>query len=169
VNAARPRRPKVADVRFYVDANLMGVGKILADLRSDVTYPGLAAGVVEGRHRPACVVGAADTPDDEWIRLVAAQGWVILTRDIAIQQRLREIEAVVQHNARMVTIVGAEQLRRFDLLHITLKWWSRIEQVCAEPGPVIYTATRSRCEPIDPRKLLKDARERRPARRAAPL
>lgn len=28
-------------VRFYVDANLLGLAHILADLRSDLTYPGI--------------------------------------------------------------------------------------------------------------------------------
>jgi hypothetical protein len=31
---------KAADVRFYVDADILGLGKLLAGLRADVTYPG---------------------------------------------------------------------------------------------------------------------------------
>lgn len=29
-----------ADVRFYVDADVLGLAKLLVRLRSDVTYPG---------------------------------------------------------------------------------------------------------------------------------
>ena len=32
--------PRAAQVRFYVDADLLGLGKILGSLRDDVTYPG---------------------------------------------------------------------------------------------------------------------------------
>jgi hypothetical protein len=31
--------PRAAQVRIYVDADLLGLGKILAGLRNDVTYP----------------------------------------------------------------------------------------------------------------------------------
>jgi hypothetical protein len=32
--------PRAAQVRIYVDADVLRRGKILADLRGDVTYPG---------------------------------------------------------------------------------------------------------------------------------
>jgi hypothetical protein len=31
---------RAAQVRFYVDADILGLGKILGSLRNDVTYPG---------------------------------------------------------------------------------------------------------------------------------
>ena len=31
---------RAAQVRFYVDADILGLGKILGALRNDVTYPG---------------------------------------------------------------------------------------------------------------------------------
>jgi hypothetical protein len=33
-------RPRPALVRYYVDADLLGVAKILVQLRGDVTHPG---------------------------------------------------------------------------------------------------------------------------------
>ena len=36
----RHEPPRAAQVRIYVDADVPGLGKILAGLRSDVTYPG---------------------------------------------------------------------------------------------------------------------------------
>ena len=32
--------PRAAQVRFYVDADILGLGKILGGLRNDITYPG---------------------------------------------------------------------------------------------------------------------------------
>ena len=44
-------------VRFYVDADLLGLAKILAGARSDVTYPGDPGGVCRDRStRPPCPV-----------------------------------------------------------------------------------------------------------------
>jgi hypothetical protein len=53
-------RPRPARVHYYVDADLLGVAKVLVQLRGDVTYPGDPGGPVKGRpgagtmhhHRP---------------------------------------------------------------------------------------------------------------------
>jgi hypothetical protein len=42
---------KAADVRFYVDADLRGLGIVLAGLRNDVTYPGDPGAVIYKRRR----------------------------------------------------------------------------------------------------------------------
>lgn len=48
---------KPAAVRFYVDADMLGLAKILAQVRVDVTYPGDPGGKVKGgRVRPQCPV-----------------------------------------------------------------------------------------------------------------
>lgn len=39
-------RTKAAEVRFYVDADLLGLARVLAGLRPDVTYPGDPGAVV---------------------------------------------------------------------------------------------------------------------------
>jgi hypothetical protein len=165
MSAARRRPPKAAEGGYYIDADTFGLGKILAPLRNDVTYPGDPGGEIEGRQRSACIITSTATPDDEWIPAVAAQGWLIITRDRAIWRQLRELEAVVDSRARLVTISGEDDLRRFDLLHITLKWWTRIEAVRDEPGPLVYTATRTSFQPRDAHRMLADARQRRRPRR----
>lgn len=45
-----------AQVRFYVDADLLGLGHALAALRNDVTYPGDPGKVIHngpGQHAPS--------------------------------------------------------------------------------------------------------------------
>jgi hypothetical protein len=42
---------RAAQVRIYVDADLLGLGKILASLRNDVTYPGDPAAANHKRQR----------------------------------------------------------------------------------------------------------------------
>lgn len=62
---------KLADVRFYCDADILGLAKVLVSLRSDVTYPGDPGGTVHARKRPPCIVTKPNTPDDIWIPQVA--------------------------------------------------------------------------------------------------
>jgi hypothetical protein len=48
-------------VRFYIDADLLGVAKVLATVRSDVTYPGDAGGIgPDGRPRSPCPIHPGD-------------------------------------------------------------------------------------------------------------
>ena len=72
---------RAAQVRFYVDADILGLGKILGGLRNDVTYPGDPGAVLHRRHRAPCPIASPDVLDTDWIPEVAARGWLIVTRD----------------------------------------------------------------------------------------
>jgi hypothetical protein len=47
---------KPAEIRFYVDADILGLAHVLASIRADVTYPGDLGAVINKRERPACPV-----------------------------------------------------------------------------------------------------------------
>ena len=83
--------PRAAQVRFYVDADILGLGKILGSLRNDVTYPGDPGAVIHKRHRAPCPIASPDVLDTDWIPEVAARGWLIVTRDSMIIQNRDEI------------------------------------------------------------------------------
>lgn len=136
-----PDRP--ADVRFYVDADTLGLARILTRLRSDVTYPGDPGGTMHRRTRPACPVVSTDTPDSEWIGVVAAQGWLVITRDKAIARRPREAALVQQHSGRHVAIASKQQLNNWQILEIVMCQWRWIESMLDIPGPFIYSVTRT--------------------------
>ena len=72
---------RAAQVRFYVDADILGLGKILGSLRNDVTYPGDPGAVIHKRQREPCPIASPDVLDTDWIPQVAARGWLIITRD----------------------------------------------------------------------------------------
>jgi hypothetical protein len=80
-----------AQVRFYLDADILGLAKILTQLRADVTYPGDPGGVVRKRLRPACLITTPATKDSVWIPQVTALGWLIVTRDSKIQSHRAEV------------------------------------------------------------------------------
>jgi hypothetical protein len=48
--------PRPATIRFYFDADVLGVAKVVAALRHDVTYPGDPGTTIHRRIRPACPV-----------------------------------------------------------------------------------------------------------------
>lgn len=136
-------RTRPAVVRFYFDADLLGLAKVLTALRPDMTYPGDPGGVVHKRERPSCVIIDRSTLDEVWIPQVAAQGWVILTRDSRIQDQPAEIGAVRAYGARMVALAGADAGTVWAQLELFMTQWRRIQACVDEPGPFIYSATRT--------------------------
>lgn len=134
-------RPAV--VRFYVDADVLGLARVLAALRSDVTFPGDPGAVVRKRQRPPCAVPSAHVPDTDWLPIVGAAGWVVITRDGNIRQHHAEVEAVRRHGVRMVALAGSEAVGTWEQLEVVMSQWRRIEALVDLPGPFIYTATRT--------------------------
>jgi hypothetical protein len=136
-------RVKPAEVRVYVDADILGLAHVLARLRADVTYPGDPGAVIQKRERLPCPVTRVDTPDREWIPAVTARGWLILTRDRRIQDHRAEIDAVRDTNARMVALSGDDARSTFDQLEVVMCRWRDLQRCLDEPGPFIYAATRT--------------------------
>jgi len=134
---------KPATVRFYLDADVLGLAKVLVTLRPDVTYPGDPGGVVHRRERPACVITDRGTPDTVWIPEVARLGWLIVTRDRRIAERTAEIAAVRRNDACMIALSSAEAQTTWAQLEIFMSQWRAIERLIDEPGPFIYSATRT--------------------------
>jgi len=132
-----------ADVRFYFDADVLGVAKVLARLRPDITYPGDRGGEVHKRRRPPCPVAATATPDTEWIPIVAKAGWLIITRDSRIQDLRAEIAAVRDNGAKMIALASKDAANTWNQLEVLFTQRRAIEPLAVKPGPFIYAATRS--------------------------
>jgi hypothetical protein len=150
--SARPGRQRTyssAIVRFYLDADVLGLAKILVQIRNDVTYPGDPGGVVHKRRRAACPVETPDVFDTVWIPEVTSHDWLIITRDSNIAVNRAEIGAVRRSGARMVALAGKEAIGTWDQLEVLMNQWRAIEGLLSTPGPFIYTATRTRLTPID--------------------
>jgi hypothetical protein len=136
-------RTKPAEVRYYVDADLLGLGHVLAGLRPDVTYPGDQGAVIHKRYRPPCPITSPAVKDSKWIPEVARRGWLIVTRDRHVQEHRLEIAAVRDNGARMVALTGEEARSVFDQLEVVMCRWRDIERCLQEPAPFIYAATRT--------------------------
>ena len=140
---------RAANVRFYVDADVLGLAKILVQLRSDVTYPGDPGGVTHKRRRDACPITSPEARDTEWIPEVTRHGWLIITRDSNIAANRAEIAAVRDNGARMVALAGRDAIGTWAQLEVLMTQWRRIEALLGAPGPFIFSATRTTLRRID--------------------
>jgi hypothetical protein len=141
-------RIKPAEVRFYLDANLLGLAAILTRVRVDVTFPGDAGGVLYKRERPSCPIKSTAVLDRDWIPEVATRGWLILTRDRRIRDHKLELAAVQQYGARLVAFTGDETSTVWGQLEAVMCRWRDIERCLDEQPPFIYAASRSRLRKI---------------------
>ncbi|MGH3181964.1 MAG: hypothetical protein ACRD1G_17040 [Acidimicrobiales bacterium] len=138
-------------IRFYVDADLLGLAKLLVTVRADVTFPGDPGGTgIDGYPRPACSVQPG-AKDPVWIPIVAAEGWVIITRDRRIQSKPAERQAVIEHSAKLIRLDPRHALSKWGQLEIVVSQWRRMEDRVDTPGPWLFVATRSglRSETLD--------------------
>lgn len=140
---------RAAVVRFYLDADVLGLAKVLVQVRSDVTYPGDPGGVLHRRARPACPIASPAVPDSVWIPEVARRQWLIVTRDRNIAVNRAEIAAVRDNGARMVALAGAEAIGTWAQLEVLLCQWRAVEGLLDQPGPFIHSATRTSLRPVD--------------------
>lgn len=130
-------RRKEATVSYYVDADVLGLAKILVQVRRDVTYPGDPGGPVKGgRYRPACPIQTPATPDCDWIPETARHGWLIITRDRHIQGHTQERAAVRESGGRMVALSAEDATDTWHQLATLLCRWRSIESLRGVPGPV---------------------------------
>lgn len=142
----RPGKPAL--VRFYFDADVLGLAKILVQVRADVTYPGDPGGTLHRRTRPAFPITTTAVKDDVWIPQVASLGWLIITRDSRITKSRAEISAVRDSGARMVALAGPEAVGTWAQLEALCCQWRALERRLDEPGPFIYSATRTALRPV---------------------
>ncbi len=110
---------KPANVRFYFDADVLGLAHVIARLRPDATYPGDPGAVVKKRRRPPCPITSPAVLDHIWIPQVAALNWLIITRDSHIQDHRAEIAAVRDNGARMIALAGSEARSTFEQLEVS--------------------------------------------------
>jgi hypothetical protein len=136
-------RPKPADVRFYIDADVRGLGLIIGALRSDVTYPGDLGAEIHRRKRAPCPITTPDVLDTDWIPEVARRGWLIVTRDSKIIDNRAEIAAVREHGAKMVALNQRDASTKWGQLEVFMTRWRDIEKLADEEGPFIWRVSRT--------------------------
>jgi PIN like domain len=134
---------KAAQVRFYIDADIRGLGIVLGTLRSDITYPGDTGALIYKRQRPPCPITSPDMLDTDWIPEVARRGWLIVTRDSKIIENRNEIAAVRENGAKMAALNQQDARDKWGQLEVFMTQWRNIEALAVVPGPFIWRVSRT--------------------------
>jgi hypothetical protein len=133
---------KPAVVRYYFDADILGLAKVVAGLRTDITYPGDPGVVINKRQRPPCVIRPRQ-PDTEWLPVVAAAGWLIITRDANITRHTAEIAAVLACGAKLVAMASPDARNNWAQLEVLMTQWRWLETQADAPGPFVWELFRT--------------------------
>lgn len=115
---------------WFIDENMLAIGKALAAVRNDVIYPG----------HPACPI-ARGMLDEEWLPVVGDSGRIVLMRDKRIRYRRPERERLMAHGVKAFCLTGSGNQNRWDMLRLIVRHWDRIEETAELPGPFIYGVT----------------------------
>jgi len=84
-----------------------------------------------------------DVEDIVWLTEAGRQGWIILTKDARIRQRLNERLALRRANARAI-ILTSQNLTGEAMAQIFVAALPRIERLARrQPGPFVATLSRS--------------------------
>jgi hypothetical protein len=78
-------------VQFFVDENTLALGRVIAQLRDDVAVIG---------EPPIDHLLRRGMDDVEWIPVVAARGWVVITIDHHLRTRPHEAALAAQHGLK---------------------------------------------------------------------
>lgn len=141
------RRP-----RWYVDADTLGLGRILAVARTDVTYCGDDGRRPKGLDLPPSPIQDTATADDVWIPTVTQAGMSIITRDKKLLSRPWELDAIAASRARVFTILVEDDPSNWGLLEAVACQWRLMQSAADLPGPFVYGVTRTTCHQIWPKR-----------------
>lgn len=132
---------RAARVRFYFDADILGVAQTIALLRNDCTHPGDPGVTINKRTRPACPITETEKRNDTlWVPKVTSLGWLAITRDHNIRENPSERRAVRESGCRMVALSGVDAGTKWAQLRLLMIRWPSIEALLDKPGPFIYLA-----------------------------
>jgi hypothetical protein len=113
---------------IFLDENHCNNKKILAVLAK--------AGARVERHLDHFARG---TPDEDWLPLVGANGWVLLTTDKRIRYRTNEKHAVVKHNVRMFYF-SKNDLSGEQMASALARALPEILKICSRHPPPFFAA-----------------------------
>lgn len=126
----KSRTPRLPSAPLFLDEGL-GSRKVADALR--------AAGATVVLHRDHFAPG---TPDDEWLRAAAVNGWVILSKDRAIRRRANERQAVQESAARIFVLTSANMTGE-EMAAAFVAALPRIARICATAtGPILKAVRR---------------------------
>ena len=110
--------------RFFIDENVIGLGRALAEARDDVLHPG----------HPDLPEVPLRTQDPDWLPVVADRGLVVIGRDKRIRYKAGERQLWLDHGLRVVALTGTKDMTTWEMLELVVKQWHRLEKTIKEHG-----------------------------------
>ena len=109
---------------YFVDENIIGVGRALAAVRPDVVHPGHTdlPSVPEG------------TLDPDWIPIVGSADLVLITRDKKMRFRPGERALLAEYHLRVMALTSASKMTSWDMLGLLVRRWERMEKAIRDYG-----------------------------------
>lgn len=114
-----------AQLKYYVDESLLGLGKALAAARKDVIHAGHPLIVAEV---------PLGTLDPDWIPNIAARGLIAIAHDKKIRTRPGEKELAVANGLRIIRLENKRDLSTWSMLELLVRKWDRIEELAESSG-----------------------------------
>lgn len=112
-------------VVYFADENLLGMGKLLCRAgRPDVLHPGHEA-------LPEIPRGTADL---DWMPVVGARGFVVLSRDRRIRTRPVELRAYWEHGIRSVWLGAKQDMSPSEHVGLFLRYEARLQREITKRG-----------------------------------
>jgi PIN like domain len=91
--------------------------------------------VIVGRRAPASEVVPKDDPD--WIPIVAARGWLVITNDRHIRTRPGEADQARDVGLRCVCLrPTVKDATPWDFMVVLTRHWPAVDQLARRAGPV---------------------------------
>jgi hypothetical protein len=113
-----PNRRLYQDIRYYVDEDMLGLGHAMMWARTDTVTCG---------HPLVEAEIPRETPDEDWIRIVARHGWVSITGNRKIRTNPIEISVAIREAAKIVCVHDPRgSLNTWDKLTRLTQWWTRV-------------------------------------------
>lgn len=106
-------------IRYFVDENTIALGKAVASGRDDTVVIG---------QPPVDQLLRCGMADVEWIPVVAARGWVVITIDHHLRTRPNEARIADQCGLKCVNLRGAGNLDRSAQLARLMDHWDAVDQ-----------------------------------------
>jgi PIN domain-containing protein len=127
---------ELSAIRYVVDENTLALGKVMAELRDDTAVIGLP---------PVDQLLRRGMNDIEWIPVVGARGWVVITIDHHLRTRPYEAHLALKHGLKCVNLRGAGNLSRWAQLVRLIRHWEALDEfVIARPdGPWWLSVTKT--------------------------
>lgn len=111
---------------YFADENTLGLAKLLTRSgRSDFLHPGHP-------NLPEVPLGSLDL---EWMPVVGARGFIVVTRDRRIRTRPAELLAYREHGIKSIWIGAKRDMRPDEQAELFLRHEARIVREAIKQGP----------------------------------